>query len=246
MRKSTKATVERQKPGARQRTTAAKTQAKTPTVRRKKNVRAPKAVDEGAQQMLVAAVTPFSFEGQAIRAAVQDGQPWFASTDVCDLLELRNSRQSVARLDDDEKGVLNCDTLGGEQALSVVNESGLYRLIFRSRKLQAKAFRRWVTRDVLPQIRKTGSYNAAAAEAAPESIGPLQVRHEVFDRQLLACALTTTAAYWHMMLQVRAVGDDQAEVLMLNKLERVILDGSILGAECLLSMQRGESAVERV
>ena len=203
--------------------------------------------------------------------AVQDGQPWFVSADVCALLEHSNSRMAVAKLDDDEKGITSVYTRGGEQNLSVVNESGLYHLIFKSRKPQAEAFRRWVTTEVLPSIRKTGGYKAAEAEA-PEEVRPFQVdlpgpgryvvmaidgraahvrrteydamlvEADALDRQLMACALTTTAAYWHKLQQQRAIGAHQAEAVVLEKMERVILDGSNLGADCLLvlSMQRRE------
>ncbi|MGI4799730.1 MAG: BRO-N domain-containing protein [Janthinobacterium lividum] len=132
------------------------------------------AASEGARQLQLTAATPFDFNGQEIRVAVQDGQTWFVSADVCALLKHSNSRMAIARLDDDEKGVTSANTLGGEQTLSMVNESGLYHLIFRSRKPQAKIFRRWVTSEVLPSIRKTGSYKAVAADG-PEEIRPLQV-----------------------------------------------------------------------
>ncbi len=209
----------------------------------------PSTTSEDAPRLQLSIITPFTFDGQAIRVAAQDGEHWFASADVCGLLEIRNPRSAVARLDDDEKGVANNDTLGGMQALSVVNESGLYHLIFRSRKPQASAFRRWVTTEVLPSIRKTGSYKAVEAEA-PDDVRPLQVdlpgpgryvimtvpgkaayvrrteydamfvESDALDRQLMACALTTTAAYWHKVQQLRAVGADQAEGDMLQRFER--------------------------
>lgn len=92
--------------------------------------------------MLVAAEKPFVFEGNPIRTAVQDdGQLWFAATDVCGLLDIENSSDTIGRLDDEEKGVAKFDTLGGKQTLGVVNESGLYHLITKSTKPQAKAFR---------------------------------------------------------------------------------------------------------
>ena len=265
-----------QKGSVRQGTAATENRRKIPAASQKdEGGQSSNAATEGAQQLLVAAAMPFAFNGQAIRVAVQDGQPWFVSADVCALLEHSNSRMAVAGLDDDEKGVTSAYTLGGEQSLSVVNESGLYHLIFKSRKPQAKAFRRWVTTEVLPSIRKTGNYKAAEAEA-PEEIRPLQVElpgpgryvimtvpgkaahvrrteydamlveADALDRQLMACALTTTAAYWHKLQQQRAIGAHQAEAVMLQKLERVILDGSNLGADCLhvLSIERGERVDE--
>lgn len=100
----------------------------------------------------------FNFDAQAVRVVGTAESPWFIAKDVCAVLEIGNSRQSLATLEDDEKGVSNTDTLGGPQELATVNESGLYALIFRSRKPQARLFRRWVTAEVLPAIRKTGAY----------------------------------------------------------------------------------------
>ena len=88
----------------------------------------------------------------------KDGEPWFVAKDVCDCLEVGNSRDAVATLDEDEKGVATIDTLGGAQEMATISESGLYSLILRSRKPEAKTFKRWIVREVLPSIRKTGSY----------------------------------------------------------------------------------------
>jgi prophage antirepressor-like protein len=100
----------------------------------------------------------FTFKNINIRTTVRDGKPWFAAIDVCAALEISNSRQAIKKLDDDEKGVISSDTLGGEQHIAAVNESGLYELIFRSRKPEAKAFKRWVKQAVLPAIRADGLY----------------------------------------------------------------------------------------
>lgn len=89
---------------------------------------------------------------------MKDGEPWFVAKDVCDALEIENSRNATARLDEDEKGVSIVRTPSGEQQMTIVRESGLYNLIFQSRKPEAKAFRKWVTSEVLPSIRKTGRY----------------------------------------------------------------------------------------
>lgn len=94
-----------------------------------------------------------------IRVIEQNGEPWFVAADVCRALELGNSRQTLTRLDDDEKGVISTDTPGGKQEMSIVNEPGLYSLVLGSRKPEAKAFKRWITHEVLPAIRKTGNYS---------------------------------------------------------------------------------------
>ena len=93
-----------------------------------------------------------------VRVVDVNCEPWFVAKDVCECLELGNPRTSVALLDDDEKGVHTMDTPGGAQEMSIISEAGLYSLILRSRKPEAKAFKRWVTHDILPSIRKTGGY----------------------------------------------------------------------------------------
>ena len=105
-------------------------------------------------------IQAFSFaEGVTVRSMLdENNQPWFVAADVCKALEVRNPRDAVARLDDDERGVAITDTLGGKQEVSTINESGLYSLILTSRKVEAKRFKKWVTSEVLPSIRKTGGY----------------------------------------------------------------------------------------
>lgn len=90
----------------------------------------------------------------------EDGEPMFVAKDVCTALEVKNSRDAIARLDNDEKGVVLIDTPGGEQQMQAVNEAGLYVLVLSSRKPEAKAFQRWVTHEVLPALRRSGGYIA--------------------------------------------------------------------------------------
>jgi prophage antirepressor-like protein len=101
----------------------------------------------------------FRFGDSAIRVILKNGSPWFVSGDICEALGYANPRKAVAdHLDDDERGVTISDTLGGKQKLTIINESGLYALVLRSRKPEARKFAKWVTGEVLPSIRKTGSY----------------------------------------------------------------------------------------
>ncbi len=100
----------------------------------------------------------FSATSQEMRSILINGEPWVVAKDVCAILSIKNHNDALSKLDDDEKGVVKTDTLGGTQSLSVVNESGLYSLIFRSNKSEAKVFRKWVTSEVLPTIRKKGYY----------------------------------------------------------------------------------------
>ena len=109
-------------------------------------------------------LTNFDFKGRNVRSITKDGEPWFVAKDVCDTLGLTNSRQAVTALDADEKSdVYLNDTRskGGAtqgRTVAIVSEPGLYRLISRSDKPQAKAFLRWVTHEVLPAIRRTGQF----------------------------------------------------------------------------------------
>lgn len=94
-----------------------------------------------------------------VRSIEIDGEPWFVGKDVTDALGYRNSRKALAdHVDDEDKGVTKRNTLGGEQEMTIINESGLYSLIFSSKLPSAKAFKHWVTSEVLPSIRKTGRY----------------------------------------------------------------------------------------
>lgn len=102
-----------------------------------------------------------TFENAAfgkIRTLTIDGEPWFVAADVCKALELGNPSMTVERLDADEKGISSIDTLGGKQRMAIINEPGLYSVILCSRKPEAKAFKRWITHEVIPAICKYGGY----------------------------------------------------------------------------------------
>lgn len=126
-----------------------------------------------------------------VRAMLRDDGPWFVAADVCAALTIGNSRDALDRLDADEKGVGSIDTLGGLQRLATVNESGLYSLILGSRKPEAKPFKRWVTSEVLPAIRKTGAYAAAPAlpQTFAQALRALADKTEEAERQAAALAL---------------------------------------------------------
>jgi anti-repressor protein len=104
------------------------------------------------------ALKVFEFEGSRVRVVEKDGQPWWVAKDVCDVLKHSNSRMAIELLDDDEKGLSKVYTPGGIQDMTVISESGLYTLITRSNKPEARKFRKWVTSNVLPSIRKFGGY----------------------------------------------------------------------------------------
>lgn len=142
------------------------------------------------------AVIPFAFDGTDVRALTRDGDPWFVLADVCRVLEIDNSRNASARLDEDEKGVHTVDTLGGPQQMVVINESGLYSLVITSRKPEAKRFKKWITSEVIPAIRKTGGYMMAAPEETPEALAvrALTVLQATVERQKAQLAIVAPKA----------------------------------------------------
>ena len=98
-------------------------------------------------------------EDQPFRTLYKDGEPWFVVSDVCKALGISNARDAASRLDEDDVGVTDViDSVGRKQKSNITNESGLYELIFRSNKPEAKKFKKWVTKEVLPSIRKSGGY----------------------------------------------------------------------------------------
>ncbi|MEG1562562.1 MAG: Bro-N domain-containing protein [Bacteroides sp.] len=109
----------------------------------------------------------FNYGEQSVRTLLIDEDPWWVLRDVCRVLGIKRTDSTARKLDDDEKGTHPVSTLRGEQNMLVVNESGLYSVILRSDKPEAKAFKRWVTHEVLPAIRKTGSYSMLEVEREP-------------------------------------------------------------------------------
>lgn len=144
--------------------------------------------------------TIFSFEGIDVRTITKEGNPWWVLSDVCKVLEIALPHRAADRLDSDEKDRHNMTTLGGSQEMTIINESGLYSLILTSRKPSAKRFKKWVTSEVLPAIRKTGGYMVATPEETPEQImarailvaqdtikrqqAELDVKQDIIDREV--------------------------------------------------------------
>ena len=137
----------------------------------------------------------FNYKNQQVRVIIVNGMPWWVAKDVCEVLDISNYRDAVSRLDEDERGSVLVDTLGGPQQMAAVNEPGLYGLIMTSRKPEAKQFKRWVTHEVLPAIRQTGTYSvqyqiprtypealrlAADLAEANERLKPKAEMHDLF------------------------------------------------------------------
>lgn len=127
-------------------------------------------------------VFQFPATGQPVRTVLVNGQPEWVVADVCAALDHTNPTVAVAGLDDDERGLRSVETPSGVQQMVTVNEAGLYSLILRSRKPQARAFKRWVTHEVLPAIRREGGYISPAATA--DQLTLLAARAEVQTRVL--------------------------------------------------------------
>ncbi len=123
------------------------------------------------------ALQPFQFGSHNVRVATHaDGSEWWILADVCRVLEIKNSRDVAKRLDADEKDVVTIDTPGGPQSVTIVNEPGLYSVIFKSTKPEARAFKRWVFHEVLPQLRK----RSEPAQLPP----PPSTTQQILEREL--------------------------------------------------------------
>lgn len=119
---------------------------------------------------------PFDYDGASVRVITVEGEPWFVLADICRVLDLGNPSMVANRLDGDALSSTEViDSMGREQRARIVSEAGLYEVIFLSRKPEAKTFRRWVTSEVLPSIRKTGSYGT------PRELTPDEIVHQALQ-----------------------------------------------------------------
>lgn len=130
---------------------------------------------------------PFQFESNQIRVIDRDGAPWFVAADVCGALGIKNPSDAISKLDDDERGLALIETPGGAQRVAIINESGLYTLILRCRDAVipgtvSHRFRKWVTAEVLPSIRKTGRYESPAFTTPQSFSEALRLAADLHDR----------------------------------------------------------------
>jgi prophage antirepressor-like protein len=180
-------------------------------------------------------LTAFDFEESPVRVLMRNDEPWFHAGDVCRVLDIANSRDAIRGLDDDEKiTVANADgnpRAGIPHSFNIISESGLYALIFTSRKVKARTFRKWVTAEVLPAIRKTGRYEAEEALQASERGRLARLR------ELLLCTGEDVRA--------KRLNAGQAQAIAITAqryLESVKLEGEALGYEKMFGLQDGEAA----
>ena len=149
-----------------------------------------------------------------VRTLECNGEPWFVLKDVCDALGIKATKDVVKRLDDDERGLTPIeDSAGRHQETTIINESGLYSVIMRSDKPEAKKFRKWVTSEVLPAIRKTGSYTMPKLSKEMQALFLLDDRTQKQEARLTALENTMTVDYSQQQTLKKAVGRVVVEAL---------------------------------
>ncbi|WP_400162891.1 BRO family protein [Brevibacillus sp. TJ4] len=145
----------------------------------------------------------FSFQDKQVRVVVRDGDPWFVARDVCEVLDLSDTSMAIRRLDEDEKLTQTMFVSGQNREVWLVNEPGLYALILTSRKPEAKTFKRWITHEVIPSIRKTGVYSAEQYKVVPHN-----------DRQALIKSLQLTVELANEMEEVKSLAQTHSQKLV--------------------------------
>ncbi|MBF1287863.1 MAG: hypothetical protein HXM83_04555 [Neisseria sp.] len=156
-------------------------------------------------------VQSFNFNQNQIQVINKDGEAWFVASEIAAMFGYRDAANLTRILDDDEKGTHNVSTLGGKQDVSVINESGFYHAAFKSRKAEVKPFRKWVTAEVLPAIRKTGGYQVGQKTTADDRTPLRQAVAALVGRK----GIDYSSAYSmiHQRFNVEAIEDIPAEKL---------------------------------
>lgn len=142
---------------------------------------------------MTAALSIFRFDGADVRTVVIDGEPWFVAADVARVLGYRMASDFTRRLDDDEKGTHSARTPGGMQGVTIVSESGLYVAVIGSQVPAARDFKRWVTHDVIPALRRTGTYSTAPALPQSYADALRELASAVEQREVLAAQVAVDA-----------------------------------------------------
>ena len=176
-------------------------------------------------------LSTFNFESKSIRTLAINNEPWFVAKDLCNAINISNYRDAIERLDDDEKGVALTDTLGGQQEMNIVSESGMYTLILRCRDAVKKGsiphrFRKWVTAEVLPTIRKTGKYESKT------SVNDRTGLRNAVNMLVSKKGLIYSDAYHlvHQRFNVESIEDLTLEQLpqAVEYVHRIILEGELI------------------
>jgi anti-repressor protein len=190
----------------------------------------------------------FTFKAFAVRAVTKNGEPWFVAADVCNVLGIGNSRDAMGRLPAtmrDDVGIT--DTIGRNQIVNAVNEAGLYKLAFTSRKPEAEAFTDWVASDVLPAIRKHGMYATPATVEAmladPDTmIKTLQALKDERVKRLAAETALSVAAPKAAVLEAWT-GENNTDLITIEKLAKMLAQYN-LGRNRLYAYLRGKAILD--
>lgn len=181
-------------------------------------------------------IVPFAFEGVEVRTLTIDGEPWWVASDVTSALGITNGRQATGRLDPEGVCLTDIPTSGGVQSATVINESALYELVIRSDKPEAARFRRWVTNEVLPSIRKTGSYSVqrelSEAEVVLQALTILKTKTERQEQEIKVLtpkasawdAIVSSAGSWSYQDAAHALYEQKSIVIGQKRLVSVLLD----------------------
>lgn len=183
----------------------------------------------------------FKFNENNFRVIAKDGEPWFVAKDICTVLGLSNVSQSLAILDEDERGIISNDAIE-EQSFTkytvlIVNESGFYNLVLSSRKPEAKIFKKWVTSEVLPAIRKNGSYSttqykapatyAQALRELAESVEQKEAMQKQLEKQRPAVefyqAVTDSSDTMDMMTVAKLLGTGRNRLFAFLREEKILI-----------------------
>lgn len=176
-------------------------------------------------------LSTYNFESHTIRTLAINNEPWFIAKDVCDAIGIDNNRKALLALDEDEKGVTLSNTLGGKQEMNIISESGMYTLILRCRDAVKKGsvphrFRKWVTAEVLPAIRKTGKYEAKTT--ADDRTGLRNAVNMLVSKK----GLIYSDAYHliHQRFNVESIEDLTLEQLpqAVEYVHRIVLEGELI------------------
>lgn len=181
----------------------------------------------------------FDFESNLVRVIERDGEPWFVGKDVCRALDIKNDRDALQKLDDDERDVAIADTLGGPQEMTIVSEPGVYRLVFTSRKPEAEVFKRWIAHKVLPALRKTGEFRVdldpapllppPAGSADPMAL--MNWRLSAVKEARLLFGPARAARLWSEMGLPEAPGPAPADVQSRECLE-ILMESRLFDPDC--------------
>lgn len=183
----------------------------------------------------------------AVRAVTLDGEPWFVAADVCRALGLGNSSMAISKLDEDERTLISIEGASNGLPVNAVNEPGLYSLVLGSRKPEAKAFKRWITHEVIPAIRKTGGYIAAKPDETPEEImaRALVVANETLARhkQQLEAANAKIQADAPKVLFAETVQKAEGDILVRQLAKLMVQRGYDIGEQRLYEILRRDGFV---